>query len=585
MDSENQAIPISSYTSLINGDVGICMSGGGYRAAAFHFGCLDYLNSFGLTEKLNAISTVSGGTFTGARYALSRAEDKSFDEFFKAFYKSLNNTNLVADGLERLAHKENKVSSNRQDLIVSMAQVYANTFFCKEDKSPYYFGDILNADNAGALKNVVLNTTDFRSGLAFRFQRTETFDGKIGNFYNNISKEDAAQIRLSDIVAASSCFPGGFEPISFPYDFTWQNEEIPATVTSSFPFKRDYSDPTAPKGPIGLMDGGVFDNQGLQSLLTIEEKNPDDFDVLIISDVDQPSLTLYQMPLPEDAGGLSLNTISRMAKAFVVLCGITLITILYHAVQDWQTDQWSWERFVFLYSIPFILTTVASTAVYFIYTIIRDDVLPKIPSVGERAWDSLKKLKFGQIRAMINLRFGSLMTLTTSVFMKRIRSLVYGLAYNTHDSLSKNKRISNLIYTLSPSKTISPPFPAVEKPSTELNKVACVAFNMGTTLWFDKEYELPCLVAAGQASLCYNLLKLMARRLGQDPQLYSPECKAEYDKLLSDWQSFNKDPFFALKQHQVKEDWLAIHEAVKKMECEWGMFEHRTASLQDVELT
>ena len=66
MASEVEAPPPTLPSSI-----GICLSGGGYRAAAFHLGALAYLDHAGLATKLRAISTVSGGTFTGARYALS----------------------------------------------------------------------------------------------------------------------------------------------------------------------------------------------------------------------------------------------------------------------------------------------------------------------------------------------------------------------------------------------------------------------------------------------------------------------------------------------------------------------------------
>lgn len=83
------------------GDIGLCMSGGGFRAAAFHLGTLAYLERLKLNRKLRAISTVSGGTFTGAKYILSLVEKTVFNDFFKSYYISLKKTNLVADGLKK----------------------------------------------------------------------------------------------------------------------------------------------------------------------------------------------------------------------------------------------------------------------------------------------------------------------------------------------------------------------------------------------------------------------------------------------------------------------------------------------------
>ena len=69
------------------GDIGLCMSGGGYRASAFHLGTLAYLDRIGLTSHLSAISTVSGGSFTGAKYILSLIEKQTFDHFFSTYYR------------------------------------------------------------------------------------------------------------------------------------------------------------------------------------------------------------------------------------------------------------------------------------------------------------------------------------------------------------------------------------------------------------------------------------------------------------------------------------------------------------------
>ena len=53
------------------GAIALSLSGGGYRAAAFHLGALDMLHRLDLLRDVTALSTVSGGTFTGMRYALS----------------------------------------------------------------------------------------------------------------------------------------------------------------------------------------------------------------------------------------------------------------------------------------------------------------------------------------------------------------------------------------------------------------------------------------------------------------------------------------------------------------------------------
>ncbi|MBP6979179.1 MAG: patatin-like phospholipase family protein, partial [Lentimicrobiaceae bacterium] len=62
-------LPLAPFENLA-----LSLSGGGYRAAAFHLGLLTYLSSVkwkdkSLLERVRILSTVSGGTFTGVCYA------------------------------------------------------------------------------------------------------------------------------------------------------------------------------------------------------------------------------------------------------------------------------------------------------------------------------------------------------------------------------------------------------------------------------------------------------------------------------------------------------------------------------------
>jgi len=59
-------------------DIGVTLSGGGSRAAAFHLGCLRALNDRGLLPRVRVISGVSGGALLAALYAYGPV---SFDEF------------------------------------------------------------------------------------------------------------------------------------------------------------------------------------------------------------------------------------------------------------------------------------------------------------------------------------------------------------------------------------------------------------------------------------------------------------------------------------------------------------------------
>ena len=62
--------------------IGLALSGGGYRAAAYHIGSLRTLHRLGVLDKVDVISSVSGGSITAAYYALHKDNYEDFEEGF-----------------------------------------------------------------------------------------------------------------------------------------------------------------------------------------------------------------------------------------------------------------------------------------------------------------------------------------------------------------------------------------------------------------------------------------------------------------------------------------------------------------------
>ena len=64
--------------------IGLALSGGGYRAAAYHIGVLRALHKLGVLDKVDYISSVSGGSIIAAYYGLYDGDYESFEtEFFQ----------------------------------------------------------------------------------------------------------------------------------------------------------------------------------------------------------------------------------------------------------------------------------------------------------------------------------------------------------------------------------------------------------------------------------------------------------------------------------------------------------------------
>jgi predicted acylesterase/phospholipase RssA len=261
-------------------DIALSLSGGGVRAVGYHLGTLSMLNRLELLENVEILSSVSGGSLPGLGYAISQRVGRSFQDFFDDFYEFLPHMNTAEELLDRLTGKKAPSPSGRRDLISSMANLYNELYFEKyfqqyserEDKK-LTFGILMDHPEKGHLKEMIFNATEFKSGTAFRFQVSE-FRCLIGNADVAICPKHARDIRIADILAASSCIPGGMEPLFFPQDFHWPDDEE-HSARRPHPRRKTCDDIQrslernldTKESTVALMDGGIYDNQGMISTL------------------------------------------------------------------------------------------------------------------------------------------------------------------------------------------------------------------------------------------------------------------------------------------------------------------------------
>ena len=218
---------------------------------------------------------------------------KFFDDFFNFFfeesYRHLRDTHAIKKviesiGRERPADSFNyKIPSGRYALVNIAADLYAETFLLSGKGKPYLLGELLDPPKKGyPLKHVILNVTDYHHGVAFRFSSNpDTYIGNIFLYHEDgteqgvdgtsvLVRKECRTMRMADIVAASSCLPPLFEPIAFPDDFAWPNGEVPEVLKQvcSYRISGKASIPT----PVPLMDGGLYDNQGIESVMLADRR-------------------------------------------------------------------------------------------------------------------------------------------------------------------------------------------------------------------------------------------------------------------------------------------------------------------------
>jgi NTE family protein len=243
----------------------LAFSGGGTRAASLSYGVLEELartpvgaqgKQHRLLDDVDIISSVSGGSFTAAYYALWG--DRIFSDFESQFLKKHVQTGLLLRvvapwNLVRLASP----AFSRSDLA---AEYYDHLLF-----KGATFGDLMAR---GGRPFLCVNATDIASGSRFEFTQDE-FD---------LIRSDLSQFPISRAVAASSALPPYLTPVNLKNYSAEQAEAEPEWIQSIL------DDPTAStrmryvasqarayvdghRHFIHLVDGGFSDYLGLRGAI------------------------------------------------------------------------------------------------------------------------------------------------------------------------------------------------------------------------------------------------------------------------------------------------------------------------------
>jgi len=508
--------------------IGLCLSGGGYRAAAFHLGVLSYLDRCKLLSNVFAVSTVSGGAIVGAKYIQSLIDGAPAEEFFRDLYSFLSGKSLLEHCFERLGRTSPEVPSGRGNAVIALAQSYDEELFHRTNGRSLLFQDVLTADIP--VTEVVFNATEFRSGLPFRFRRSSDPNIPQGNHVLSVATKDCAAVRIADIVAASSCFPAGFEPLAFPDDFAWPKGAVPAGLRAQFT-------DNAGNAPVAIMDGGLGDNQGIDALFEAT-KSWQTIDFLVVSDSDREIGNLYPFPLRPDYGwiaNLRLGTVQLLCNAFACVCGLTIIVVGLHACFQARSGRFQFFWDAFLYLVPLLLAVSAYFGLRCTRQIIRNEILAQIPGLGLKAWSYLKQLMVGDFLYMLRLRRSSLSVITNNVFMNRIRELIYRAIDKDETVRMKTVKcaITDLLAISSTERA--------DRVSPEFARCIQSAASMPTTIWLTDSIQLPSLVACGQATLCYKLQCFLKEMYSPDALQYRPDVQALSSRLASDWRTFAQE--------------------------------------------
>jgi hypothetical protein len=531
-------------------NIAIAFSGGGFRAATFALGTLCYLERIGLTNQINYVSSASGGTITNLLYTSCLKQGIPFDVFYEKALAALNGEQLLTEVLTLLNDDkqwQEQDSGKERNLINSFARVY--------DSKLLFDGQTLSVfwnDNRKGLE-ICANTTEFYRGLSFRFQ-TDGIDSSkelTGNFYLhfdvNEHLETLKKIKLADVLASSSCFPAGFEPICYPCDFSHTNLSIDelrqAMLYTGYdeiqhplsfvapphehdPKQQNYID------SFGFMDGGVTDNQGLASLMLADNErrfdpnpNTSPFDLMIITDVASYFMDSYVAPEIKQPVGWRGKTISFFENAakkvvsypttIMVVSLLAIIACIVICLIEPNITKTVWCcTFAGFFAAFLLLSIIVKTnnptkkiiAGVKGFSLEQELIVAaKMKNIFSapiisKLTQFLSLTKLNVFEQMLKARISSMLSMVMDVNLKQVRRLIYQSFYANINY--ENRRMPNFIYELclhnaaSRTNRINDPkrltWTATDADKAlllgDLQLIQPIAENarlMGTTLWFE----------------------------------------------------------------------------------------------------
>lgn len=295
--------------------VGLALSGGGFRASLFHIGVLARLAEMDILKNVSVLSTVSGGSIIGAYYYLKIKElleghrkdlteqyGRICRECYIAVVREIETEFLTGVQSNLRVRLFADPASNSKMLINDeysrsdrMGDLYDAYFYQKFVKGPtqkcIFLEDIKIIPEGEAGKGfdpvdynknaefkiplLTINATSLNTGNSWHF--TSSWIGEslpARNIHTNtvlkfirfdrscrpepqyalqgserqeeLRSRKLKQIRLADAVAASACVPGVFKPMAI-HDLYWNSHGEDIVVQ--------------------LVDGGVYDNQGIDALV------------------------------------------------------------------------------------------------------------------------------------------------------------------------------------------------------------------------------------------------------------------------------------------------------------------------------
>lgn len=218
---------------------GLALSGGGFRATLFHLGTLWRLNELGYLPKLDRVSSVSGGSITAGVLA-SRWGRVGFQDG-----EAMNFPQEVVTPLRAFCSRSIDAPAIGEGALLPWRDV---SEVIEREYREHLFATTVLQDLPDRPR-FIFNSTNFTTGVSFRFSKPYAGDYRIGKIPN-------PRFPVALAVTASSAFPPFLSPVVRPVDPSTFEPWEGADLFEKVEYKRQLT----------LTDGGAYDNLGLETL-------------------------------------------------------------------------------------------------------------------------------------------------------------------------------------------------------------------------------------------------------------------------------------------------------------------------------
>jgi NTE family protein len=226
--------------------IGLCLSGGGFRAALFHLGALRRLHELGILQRLRWVSAVSGGSIIAGHLAQCQVDGgcdgtlhfdnwqaQVSDPFRRFTMRDMRTWPVVKHVLWNWWAPNpllNCLESRYRDRLTKLG-------LQELPKSPEY----------------LFCATDMTFGVNWVFSRARVGSYKAAYIYPTDDSPVARSMTIAKAITASACFPPLFGPMKI------------VSPRKMLPRNPAHSDgaPILPE-TIALTDGGVYDNMAIE---------------------------------------------------------------------------------------------------------------------------------------------------------------------------------------------------------------------------------------------------------------------------------------------------------------------------------